>query len=494
MIDRSRETPQLPNPATQALAEFTARTGYRDLTPATVHATKRLILDTLGCAIAGARTEPAEIVARVLGDQGGKAEASLLGRAGKLPATRAAWFNCYTANVLDACDDLHYKAHIASASIPSAYAMAERQNASGQALIAAVAVGYDVAARVGMSLKGLIIENGELKFAPTTGYGWCALACGAGAANLLNLDVEQARNAIAVTAVSIPVPASTQHSECSGRTMAKYAMYGVMAEGGLTAALLAEQGFTGLPAILDGDKGLWRALGSLGCDAEAMTDRLGERFFIEETSYKIYPACRFTNAASDMFYDMLATHGWSPDEIERVDVGLIAPAVAKHIDDPTVTTFVDGQFSMPYLIAVAAHGVPPGPRWHAAETRARDDIRALAERVFVHIEPTSSTIAAEDIAQYGHARRLPATLRVQARGQVHEARAEWSRGDVYTPETALSDADLEAKFRSFLDGLLPVAQVERAIELIWRLETLPDLSELSACLTTPDVGQERIIA
>ncbi|MFV3126155.1 MmgE/PrpD family protein [Niveispirillum sp. KHB5.9] len=482
----SRETPQLPNPATSALAGFTAATRYEHLSPATIHATKRLMLDTVGCAVAGAHTEPAEIVIDVLRDQGGKPEASLLGRAGKLPAARAAWFNCYTANVLDACDDLHYKAHIASAAIPAAYAMAERQNAPGRDLIAATAVGYDVAARVGMALKGLIIDKGELKFAPTTGYGWCGLACGAGAANLLRLDAERARNAIAVTAVSLPVPSSTQHSECSGRTMAKYAMYGVMAEGGITAALLAEKGFTGLPAILDGDKGLWRALGSLGCDFDVMTERLGERFYIEETSFKIYPACRFTNSVSDMFYAMLATHRWAPDEIERIDVGLIGPALAKHIDDPTVTTFVDGQFSMPYLLAVAAHGVPPGRHWHTAETRARADIRAFADKVFVHVEPTASRAAADDIARYGHARRLPASLRVVARGQVHEAYSEWSRGDVYTPETALSDADLEAKFRGFLYGLLPAARIEQAIDLIWNLENIPDIGTISQVLTPKD--------
>lgn len=482
-----RETPQLPNPVTQALAGFTARTRFEDLGPHTIHATKRVILDTLGCAVAAARTDPAEIVHAVLTDQGGKPEASLLGRSGKLPAARAAWFNCYTANLLDACDDLHYKAHIASAAIPAAYAVAERLGAPGRDLIAATAVGYDVAARVGMGLKGLIIEKDELKFAPTTGYGWCGLACGAGAANLLRLDEMQARNAIAVTAVSLPVPSSTQHSECSGRTMAKYAMYGVMAEGGITAALLAEKGFTGLPAILDGDKGLWRALGSLGCDFDVMVEGLGGRFYIEETSFKIYPACRFTNSASDMFYALLADHRWSPDEIERIDVRLIGPAVAKHIDDPTVTTFVDGQFSMPYLLAVAAHGVPPGPHWHSAQTRARADIAAFKDKVFVHVEPSASRAAAEDIARYGHARRLPASLRVTARGQVHEMQSDWSRGDVYTPETALSDADLEAKFRGFLHGLLPEARIEAAIDMIWRLETLPNLSELSRALMTEDV-------
>lgn len=482
-VATDRRTPQLPNPATRALSEFTANARFEDLPAATVHATKRLILDTLGVAVAGARSEPADIVARVMQQQGGVEEASLLGRTGKLPASRAAYFNCYAANVLDACDDLHYKAHIASASIPSAFSMAERQKASGAELITAVAAGYDVASRVGMSLKGLVIENGELRFAPTTGYGWCALSVGAGAARLLRLNAEQTRNAIAITAVSLPVPSSTQHSECSGRTMSKYASYGAMAEAGITAALLAEQGFTGLPAILDGDKGLWRALGSLACDASAMTDRLGERWFIDETSYKIYPACRFTNAASDMFYDLLARENLRPEEIERVDVGLIAPAIAKHIDDPTVSTFVDGQFSMPYLIAVAALGVPPGPHWHTAETRAREDVQAFTRKVFAHTEPTSSRIAAEDISTYGHARRLPATLSVKARGQVFEARSEWSRGDVYTPETALSDGDLERKFRDFLVDCLPRSKIEQAIDLVWTLDDLSGVEALAAALT-----------
>lgn len=477
-----RIAPPLPNPATRALADFTARARFADLPEPVVHAVKRIVLDTLGCVVAGTHSEPADIVARVMQRQGGHAEASLPGRAGRLPAARAAYVNCYAANVLDACDDLHYKAHIASAVVPSACAVAERQAASGQDLIVAIAAGYDLAARVGMSLKGLVIVEGVPQFAPTTGYGWCALGAGAAAASLLRLDAERARHAIAITAVTLPVPSSTQHSETSGRAMTKYAMYGTMAEAGITAALLAEEGFTGLPAILDGDKGLWRALGSMGCDPAAMLERLGDRWFVAETSFKLYPACRFTNAATDLFYDLLAQERLSPDEIERVEVELIGPAIAKHIDDPTVKTFVDGQFCMAYVLAVAALGVPPGPEWHVRATRNRADVRAFMQKVSVGEDPTALPKLAADIAEYGHARRMPATLRVTARGQVFMSRTDWSQGDVYTAATALSDEQLEAKFRSFTAGCLPPGQVERAIELIWRLDRLPNLDGLADAL------------
>ena len=478
----SRIAPSLPNPGTQALAELTARTRFRDLPDEVVHAVKRVVLDTLGCVVAGAGSDPAEIIARVMRRQGGQGEAGLLGRAGRLPAARAAYVNCYAANALDACDDLHYKAHIASAVVPAALAVAERQAASGPDLIAAIAVGYEVAARVGMSLKGLTVIDGIAQFAPTTGYGWCALGAGAGAASLLGLDAERARHALAITAVTLPVPSSTQHSETSGRAMTKYTMYGTMAEAGITAALLAEEGFTGLPAILDGDKGLWRALGSTGYDPAALTDRLGERWFVRGTSFKLYPACRFTSAATDLFYDLMEQERLTPDEIDRVEVGLIDPAIAKHIDDPTVSTFVDGQFSMPYVLAVAAFGVPPGPQWHHAATRDRADVRVFMEKVSVAVEPTAAAKLAEDIIRFGHARRMPTTLSVTARGRVFASRSDWARGDLYNAATALTDAELEEKFRAFATGIRTPEQTDRAIEAIWQLDRLPDLDPLTAPL------------
>jgi 2-methylcitrate dehydratase PrpD len=305
------------------------------------------------------------------------------------------------------------------------------------------------------------------------------------AARLLRLNPEQTAHAIGLTAVTIPMPSSSTFSLEPGRPMTKYAMYGTMSEAGITAALLARAGMTAPTSILDGDKGLWRMVGSLGCDTSELDGSLAERWMIEEASYKIYPACRFTNAVSDLYLQLQQQHGFRAEDIEWVEIGLIGPALTKKLGDPTVGTMVDGCFSMPYILAVTALGGPPGPRWHSEEMRARSDIRALAAKVSVKLEESAAAKMAQDIRRDGHASRLPASIRIGLRGQVLSAAADYARGDVYTTDTTLTDADLEAKFRGFCQEVLPANQLNHALEKLWNLENEVTVDALVNSLTGP---------
>ena len=84
---------------------------------------------------------------------------------------------------------------------------------------------------------------------------------------------------------------------------------------GVTAALLAREGFTGELSVLDGDKGLWRTMGAQACDWAVLTDRLGERWRVEEVAYKAYPACRFIAPLIDMFRAIIDEHRLTLEEI-----------------------------------------------------------------------------------------------------------------------------------------------------------------------------------
>src|SRR4029077_14932360 len=110
-----------------------------------------------------------------------------------------------------------------------------------------------------MSLKGLVVdESGNLCFAQTTGYSYCAFASAVCAGRLLDLNSEEMLNAFGIAAATLPVPSATKYGLELPRPMTKYAMYGTIGEVGVTAALLAKEGFTGERSVLEGDKGLWR--------------------------------------------------------------------------------------------------------------------------------------------------------------------------------------------------------------------------------------------
>lgn len=468
---------------TKTLADFACQVTLEQLPASAVHAGKQLIQDTLGCAIAGADMPSSRIVRQVIGAYGGVPEATMLVSGQRLPAALASYVNSHFGNAIDADDTLHYKAHIAAAAVAPALAIAERNGSSGRDFLSAVVVGYEVAGRIAMSLQSLIVtDDGKFQFGPVSGYSCVAFASVVCAGRLLGLTPEQMLHAFGITAASAPLPASSQFGRVLPRPMTKYAMYGTTAEAGVVAALLAQQGFTAEQSVLDGDQGFWRVVGSLGCNWNALTQHLGERWFVEEVIYKVYPGCRFLNAAIDMFYDLRARHGIDADEIERIEVGLHGAALAKHMDDPNVVTMVDACFSAPYLLAAAAYAGPPGPSWHTPEARADERMKRFMSKVSVSLEPTAAAIASSDLRSLGHNARMPSSLKIVTKRGEYSSRVEYSKGDPYTAESKCSDADLASKFRSFCEPALGEAKTAAALRHLSDIERAETVTELARAL------------
>lgn len=459
---------------TRVLSEFARTTRFEDLPPAAVAATKRLVLDTVACIVSGHDLPSSEIVRKVKAVQGGAPQATVLVTGERLPAPSAAYVNSHLANAIDAEDTLTYTAHIAACTVPPALAIGELTGKSGAEVLAAIAVGYDVAGRIGLSQQGLRIdETGELKFAPVTGYSYAAFAATVAAGRLLDLDADQMLNAFGITAATLPLPSATTFGLALPRPMTKYAMYGTLGEVGVTAALLAKEGFTGELSALDGDKGLWRTMGALGCNTEAFTERLGQRWRVEEVAYKAYPACRFIAPVIEMFREIVAANSLALDEITRVDATFHGAAIVKNMGSASVGSMVDACFSTPYLLAASVIADRPGPAWHTATMRADPRIAAFAPKVHVTPEPSASVTAAQDMQARGHIARLPATIAVQARGQTFTARTEYTKGDPYDPAKAFGDAEIEQKFRDYCEDILGPANLQAAIDLCRRLDAEP---------------------
>ena len=101
-------------------------------------------------------------------------------------------------------------------------------------------------------------------------------------------------------------------------------------------------------------------------------------------------------------------------DIEQVEVLVPQAALTKHMADRNVRTIVDGQFSIPHLIALAARGGPPGPRWHTPEALADPAIRAFSDRVRVDVFDRAAPILAGLMARQGHAHLIPTEVTVRA--------------------------------------------------------------------------------
>ena len=471
---------------TQTLAAFAASLRFEEIPANALHAGKRLVQDTLGCVVAGYDMPSSRIVREVKAASGGAPEATVLVTGTLVPVATATYVNAHAGNAIDADDTLHYKAHIAAALVPPALAMAERQGSSARDFLAAVIAGYEVAGRIAMSLQSLVMTaEGNFQFAAVSGYSCVAFAATVAAGRLLGLDASQMLNAFGITAATAPLPASSQFGLVLPRPMTKYAMYGTTAEAGVVAALLAQRGFTSEHSVFDGDKGFWRVVGSAGCNWSMLADRLRERWLVEEVIYKVYPGCRFLNAAVDMFYALRSEHGFNVADIDSIDVGVHGAALAKHMDDPNVVTMVDACFSAPYLLAAAAYAGAPGPNWHTQQMRDAARLRAFMQKVSVTLEPTSAAIAAEDLQALGHNARMPSSIRIVTKRGTFSARTEYSRGDPYTAASACSDADLERKFRDFCEPILSRSSIDAALAAVSALDAAAGVATLVNSLVVP---------
>ena len=174
---------------TRTLAQFAVEARTGDLSPGAVAATKRVALDTLGCAVGGRGVGSSEILTRVRISSGGIGEATVLVGGERLPLAAAAFLNAHYANALDAEETIRHSGHLAACAVPPALAAAEALSSTGGELLGAIAVGFDVAARIGLSLRHIdLLDDGTVEIAPVAGLSWAAFASTVAAGRLLGLD------------------------------------------------------------------------------------------------------------------------------------------------------------------------------------------------------------------------------------------------------------------------------------------------------------------
>lgn len=463
----------LAAPLTEAMAEFVAATRFEDLPSEVVREAKRLILDTLGCAYGAVNTESGRLAVGHIQRLGGRPCATVLGNSERTSATNAAYANGRMANVLDADDTFPTGTHFASTTVFAALALAEEQRRSGRDLIRAVAVGFDVGARIGSWMGAPIkIENGSVTgyrtlAGPSATMTWAAVGSSAAVAGL---DAGRVAHAFGLAGANTPVPSIGKWSEQIQLPMHKYADAGWCAQAGLHATMLAEVGSTGFAAVLDGETGFWRFFGAEEHDDEVLLRGLGTDWQILNTTYKPWPSCRWTQYPLTAFLNLKDEHGLTPERIRGVTVRANPFAQSPRFKIRQPATAVNAQFSHAHVIAMGAFGVPAGPEWYSEQTLRDPAIAAFRERVSVELEPRAA-----DLAQWieaGQFRRIPASVQVQTDSGTLTASAEMAWGDPWSAETYFTDDALRAKFRRMLAD---DTRAERVVGFVEDLESVDDL-------------------
>ena len=469
---------------TQRLADFVADARFRDLKDEVVDYTKMIILDSLICGITAASMERSRMMQAMVRRQGGAPEASVFGIDGRYPVPLAVMANAEMMNALDADDTFFTSSHFAAFNVAAALAEAQRDGASGEDMILATAVGFDVNARLNLASQVFVEDSdGTVRWSKVMGMGFSAFGTAATAARIRGLDSAKMRNLFGLLESFAPTPTVNKVVEVTGMQSLKMANYPAVAHAAMLALEFADAGYVANQDCLDGD-GFLLAQGCLAADEGLLVEELGQKWWILETAVKYYPSCRYTHGAIDLLLALMEEESLTPEMIERIEVGMNPMALAHRLfRDPARDIAFDhcapfsAQFNIPYVLALAALGIPRGPRWYAEDTLANPTVWALAKRIHTVEDP----LAMEEVKKSRESRikrfrKSPASITVWAHGRRYERRSDYVSGDPWAAHTRVTWDALERKLAAFGEGILSDRQQRELLDFVARLELVGDVS------------------
>ena len=439
-------------------AKYCTNLSFQEISQDAVKIAKRCILDSIGCILAGSKTIAGGVAIEVAREAGGKPQSTLFGTGEKTSTATAAFANAIMANALD-FDDVWF-GHPGATVIPSAIAVGEALDVSGQELLTAILAGYEVSMRIAKAIQPSYGRRHTVWGAGT----WQVFGSVCAAGKLLHLDEEQFTMALGIAGCNAPVPANMKSLYgIAGATMVKN-NFGTAAMSGVISTFFAQRGFTGPPDILDGEKGFWRIYGSDRCDFGGMTRRLGETNEILKLSFKPYPLCRYTHAAVDGLLNLVEAHKIACSEIREILIRVPRHITVSPFNNHKPENMLQAQFSFPFAMAVALSGIEPGPEWLSDERFRSAELRRTAMKV---------RLAADTIRRW-HT-DVAATVEIRTNNKKYRARVINPRG---SPKNPLSDEFLDHKFMILASKVIDRGSLQPVIERVRRIESETNLGAL----------------
>ena len=281
---------------------------------------------------------------------------------------------------------------------------------------------------------------------------------------MLPLDYEQTRHALGISGHLCQVLTHVRYSFSEDRPLTKYGMPGWQNTGGIMAALFAEMGYSGDLKVFDGKYGFFQFCGYDGeVDLHQITRELGSQWLFTRIALKPYPCCRMLHGGIDCLKKIIDDHKIRPEEIERIEV-LGHPTIELPCFlHEEVENVLDAQFNAAYVYAVVANGVRIGPDWQDSATMHDPKIRNLMKKIQFSGHPDFIRRAQEDSSAHF------CTVDLFARGQRYHAETLQPRGIFGTPG-ALSDSEIENKFRQNAMRILTPGKIDRAVDALLNLE------------------------
>lgn len=441
---------------TRGLSRYLATALDRELPAEVAEKGKQHLIDTLAAMVSGSRLHPGEMTIKYVRALGGAEEAMVAGTSIVTTAVNAAMANGMLSHA-DETDDSHKasRSHLGCGVVPAALAMAEREGASGAALLRAVVLGYDIGARVSFALdtnRFYSAGHSTHTFAPLFG---AAAAAGA----LARLGQDQMRWMLSYTAQQ------ASGVNCWQRDLdhieKAFDFGGMAGRNGVTSATMVQAGFTGVDDVFTGPRNFFFAY-SANPQPEKLIEGLGSRYEVMLTNIKKWSVGSPIQAPLDCVETMLESQTIAPDEIDHVTLRLsdLEHSVVddRHMPDICIQHMVAIMLLDRTVTFASAH-----------------DDRRMADRRVIELRKRIELI--------GEPKRERRTAEVEIRmkdGKVLTAGQDAVRG---TPENPMTRAEVDAKAFDLMAPILGKGRSRSLIDRVWAIEELSDARALRPLLT-----------
>ena len=436
------------------LADWVVGLNYNDLQPRAVEVTKLLILDQLGLQILGATLPNVGPERRLVEAMNAAPQSTVVLSGTKTIAPYAAYVNGTLAASCE-FDDVHmYAAHIGSAVVPTALAVGEYTTVSGQDVLTAIVAGAQVMALLGATT---VVDM--------VGKGWHAskilgtFGAAAAAGKLLGLTSQELTHAFGIAGSDA---AGTMEYERSGGEV-KRMHSGSAARTGTQAALLAKDGLTGPPTIIEGERGVLRLI--TGRQDLYAPDELWEHFQIIDTTFRMYPTIGSAGPAIDAVRNLQRQYELKWRDISEIRLGLPAIAIGHGASVTHPTDAVSAQFSTAFSIALRLVREQNRPGDYLDPALWVDpDLLSVVDKITPHPQtfpPDAPLMSCQIDIALKDGRVLTDT---QAGRHPNE------------PDT--SDHDIRAKFRENVDGTISAAAARAITEQVHAIDQAKNLTDL----------------
>ncbi len=432
-----------------------------DVPEAARRAAALMLLDTLGVAAAAAPMQAGRLgrdTAALLYAAGAPSHAApMLFDGRRVSLAGAAYAAATQTDNLDAHDGYNpVKGHIGVTIIPALLALVEQaDDIAGDMALTLITLGYEIAGRAGLALHATACDY-------HTSGAWNALGVAAVAARMRGLSSDQLRQALGIA--EYHGPRSQMMREIASPSMLHDGSgWGAMV--GVSSAILAEQGFTGAPAIT-----------VEAPEVEPIWADLGRRWIMTDQYVKPYPICRWAHAPIDGVRELMLANKLTHDDIAEIRINTFHEGVCLFQGVPETTAVA--QYSLSFAVAAQAVHGRIGLE-HVSGAGLRDpQVLALIDRI---------TASESDVHNASFPTRRDADVQITLHdGRVLDSGLVHARGGSERP---MSESDIIAKFAEFAGPVLGTARSVAIRDAVLGLaDGSASLAELRAHLYAPVDG------